>query len=102
MGYYGASLFDFRGLMYFSAALQRLILFLSPTLVVIISALVIGYRIQARDVFALAISYAGNALVFIHDFSVNRENVLNEWRPGNQPQEKMKLKHWCGLQAESA
>lgn len=43
MGYYGASLLDFWGLMYISAALERLILFLTPTLVIIISALVIGY-----------------------------------------------------------
>lgn len=76
MGYYGASLFDFWGLMYISAALERLILFLNPTLVVILSALAFGYRIQARDVFALVISYAGIALVFTHDLSVNRDDVL--------------------------
>jgi drug/metabolite transporter (DMT)-like permease len=76
IGYYGASLFDFWGLMYISAALERLILFLNPTLVVIISALALGYRIQARDVFALVISYAGIALVFTHDLSVNRDNVM--------------------------
>ena len=76
MGYYGASLFDFWGLMYISASLERLILFLNPTLVVFISALAIGYRIQARDVFALVTSYAGIALVFTHDLSVNRDNVL--------------------------
>ena len=76
MGYYGASLFDFWGLMYVSAALERLILFLNPTLVVIISALAVGYRIVARDVFALIISYAGIALVFAHDFSINPDTVM--------------------------
>ena len=76
MGYYGASLFDFWGLMYISAALERLILFLNPTLVVIISALAVGYRIVARDVFALATSYAGIALVFAHDFSINPDTVM--------------------------
>jgi drug/metabolite transporter (DMT)-like permease len=76
LGYYGASLLDFWGLLYISAALERLILFLNPTLVVIISALALGYRIQARDVFALLVSYAGIALVFSHDLSVNRDSVM--------------------------
>lgn len=75
MGYYGASLFDFWGLLYISAALERLILFLNPTLVVIISALALGYRIIGRDMFALAISYAGIALAFAHDLRVNPDKV---------------------------
>ncbi len=76
MGYYGASLLDFWGLMYISAALERLILFLNPTLVVLISVFVVGYRIIARDVFALVTSYAGIALVFVHDLSINPDKVL--------------------------
>lgn len=67
MGYYGASLLDFWGLQYISAALERLILFLNPTMVVLISVVFIGYRIVSRDVFALLISYAGIVLVFMHD-----------------------------------
>ncbi len=76
MGYYGASLLDFWGLMYISAALERLILFLNPTLVVLISVFAVGYRIIARDVFALATSYAGIALVFVHDLAINPDKVL--------------------------
>lgn len=76
MGYYGASLFDFWGLMYISAGLERLILFLNPTMVVLISAATIGYRIVGRDIFALAISYVGIALVFVHDLHLNPDNVL--------------------------
>ncbi len=76
MGYYGASLLDFWGLMFVSAALERLILFLNPTFVVIISALAIGYRIQALDIFALVVSYAGILLAFTHDLNINREHVL--------------------------
>ena len=76
MGYYGASLLDFWGLMYISAALERLILFLTPTLVIIISALVIGYRIGVRDVFALFISYTGIALVYVNDLNINPDKVL--------------------------
>ena len=76
MGYYAASLFDFWGLQYISAALERLILFLNPTFVVLISAIVLGYRIRKRDVFALAMSYAGITLVFVHDLQFNPEKVL--------------------------
>ncbi|MEP7155784.1 MAG: DMT family transporter [Betaproteobacteria bacterium] len=76
MGYYGASLFDFWGLMYISAALERLILFLNPTLVVLISVVAVGYRIVGRDIFALAVSYAGIALVFVHDLNLNPDKVL--------------------------
>ena len=76
MGYYGASLLDFWGLMYISAALERLILFLNPTLVVLISVAAVGYRIVGRDIFALAISYAGIALVFVHDLTINPDKVL--------------------------
>jgi drug/metabolite transporter (DMT)-like permease len=76
MGYYGASLFDFWGLQYISAALERLILFLNPTIVVLLSAAFLGYRIHRRDVAALALSYAGIALVFVHDLFVNSNAVL--------------------------
>jgi drug/metabolite transporter (DMT)-like permease len=76
MGYYGASLFDFWGLKYISAALERLILFLNPTIVVLLSAAFLGYRIGRRDVAALALSYAGIALVFVHDLVVNSNSVL--------------------------
>lgn len=76
MGYYASSLFDFMGLQYISAALERLILFLNPTIVVLISALAFGYRIGKRDVFALIASYLGIALVFFHDLQFNPEKVL--------------------------
>ena len=76
MGYYAASLLDFWGLQYISAALERLILFLNPTIVVLISVLAFGYRIGKRDVFALSISYVGIALVFVHDLQFDPEKVL--------------------------
>lgn len=70
VGYYLASYLDFLGLQYISAGLERLILFLYPTMVVLISALVLKHRIGRSIVFALAISYAGIALVFLHDMHV--------------------------------
>ncbi len=67
IGYYLASLLDFIGLKYISAALERLVLYLYPTLVVLLSALVLRKPISRRAVLALVISYAGIALVFVHD-----------------------------------
>jgi drug/metabolite transporter (DMT)-like permease len=67
IGYYLASLLDFSGLQYISAALERLVLFLYPTLVVLLSALVLGKPISRPAGIALVLSYAGIALVFAHD-----------------------------------
>jgi drug/metabolite transporter (DMT)-like permease len=67
IGYYLASLLDFMGLQYISAALERLVLYLYPTLVVLLSALAGRKPISRRAALALLISYAGIALVFVHD-----------------------------------
>ena len=74
-GYYLASYLDFMGLQYISAGLERLILFLYPTMVVLISALVFKHRIVRSVLFALLISYAGIALVFLHDLRVLQHNT---------------------------
>jgi drug/metabolite transporter (DMT)-like permease len=63
LGYYLASLLDFLGLQYVSAGLGRLIMFLYPTLVVILSAVFLARRPTPRELAALALTYAGIALV---------------------------------------
>lgn len=63
LGYYLASLLDFLGLQYVSAGLGRLIMFLYPTLVVILSALFLAKPPSRRELGALALTYAGIALV---------------------------------------
>ena len=70
IGYYLASLVDFMGLQYVTASLERLMLYLYPTLVVILSALFYKQRITGRIVVALALSYAGIVLVFGRDLSL--------------------------------
>lgn len=62
LGYYGASVLDFYGLLYISAGLERLILFVYPTLVVALSALLFRTPITRRIVLALALTYGGVAL----------------------------------------
>lgn len=69
-GYYGASILDFWGLMYISAALERLILYTYPTLTVLLGVVFFGKRLGRREVAALALTYAGIALAFAHDLSL--------------------------------
>lgn len=75
IGYYLASLLDFWGLQYISASLERLILFLNPTMVVLLSALILKKPITNRIAIALGLSYAGIVLVFAHDFHLARETT---------------------------
>ncbi len=67
VGYYLASLLDFMGLEHVTAAFERLVLFLYPTIVVLLSAAWLRVRITRRIVVALVVSYAGIALVFASD-----------------------------------
>ena len=70
-GYYLASLADFMGLKYVTAALERLMLYLYPTIVVVLSALFLRQRITGRIVLALVLSYAGIVLVFGRDLTLS-------------------------------
>jgi drug/metabolite transporter (DMT)-like permease len=76
VGYYLASYFDFLGLLHITAALERLILFVHPTFVLVLSALLFGRRITARDVGCFALCYAGIGLVFGNDVMSQPGNVV--------------------------
>ncbi len=64
IGYYFSSFLDFLGLQYVSAGLERLILYLNPTLVLLGSWALFGQRATLRQFLALAVSYCGVLLVF--------------------------------------
>jgi drug/metabolite transporter (DMT)-like permease len=66
-GYYLASFLDFWGLQYISASLERLILYLNPTLVLILGWVLYQRRITPLQGVAMAVSYAGVLLVFGHE-----------------------------------
>ena len=68
-GYYLASHLDFLGLQYISASLERLILYLNPTLVLMLGWMLYGRRIGLRQALAMAVSYSGVLLVFGHEAS---------------------------------
>ncbi len=63
IGYYLASFFDFLGLVHVGAGIGRLIQFLYPTLVLLLSFLFLKKRPTPRELAALALSYLGIALV---------------------------------------
>lgn len=75
LGYYLASFLDFAGLAYISATLERLILYLTPTLVALIGWLAFGRRIGRRQALALLVSYAGVALAFGHDLRLGGRGI---------------------------
>ena len=67
IGYYVSSFLDFLGLQYISVGLERLILFLTPTFVLLITAVFLKRRISRYEWLALGLSYCGIVLVFVHD-----------------------------------
>lgn len=76
VGYYLASLFDFMGLQYIKAGLERIILFIYPTIVVLLSWLVFGKRITKIQVIAIGITYIGVLVTFWGEISINDSAAL--------------------------
>jgi drug/metabolite transporter (DMT)-like permease len=69
-GYYLASFLDFAGLAYISASLERLILYLNPTLVMLLGWGLYQRKIKPLQMLGMGISYCGVALVFGHELAV--------------------------------
>jgi len=74
-GYYLASFLDFVGLQYVSASLERLILYLSPTMVLLLGWLLFKRRVARRQLIALAVSYLGVLLVFGQELKIEGAHV---------------------------
>lgn len=75
-GYYLASFLDFAGLQYITASLERLILYLNPTIVLIVGSLLLKTEVKPRQWAALAVGYLGVLLVFGHDVTVSGPHVV--------------------------
>jgi len=69
LGYYAASFLDFVGLQWVGAGVGRLILYLFPTLVLLLSFLFLHKKPTWREIAALGLSYAGIALVLSNQLS---------------------------------
>jgi drug/metabolite transporter (DMT)-like permease len=74
-GYYLASFLDFAGLQYVTASFERLILYLNPTVVLLMGLVLFKRRPTARQWAALATSYAGVLVVFGHELTLAGANV---------------------------
>ena len=74
-GYYLSSFLDFLGLQYISASFERLILYLNPTLVLVLGWVLYKRKITYRQGMAMALSYSGVLLVFGHEVSLVGDNI---------------------------
>ncbi len=74
-GYYLASFLDFAGLAYISASLERLILYLNPTLVLLLGLVIYRRRVTTLQIIGMAISYCGVVLVFAHEITLLGSNA---------------------------
>jgi drug/metabolite transporter (DMT)-like permease len=75
-GYYLASFLDFLGLQYVTASLERLILYLNPSIVLLLGWLLLKRPPTRRQIIVLLLSYAGVLLVFGHEVSLQGREVL--------------------------
>jgi len=76
IGYYLGSFLDLAGLQYISAGFGRLILYLYPTLVLLLSAAFLRQPLRSRQLASLALSYAGIAMVFSAEARLGTDRML--------------------------
>ncbi len=75
LGYYLASLFDFMGLQFLKAGLERIILFIYPTLVVIISWFFFKKKLSFNQILAILVTYVGVFITFWEEIGLEGESV---------------------------
>jgi len=74
MGYYVSSLLDFVGLQYISAGIERVVLFIYPTLVLLMAWIFYKKRINKIQWIAVAITYAGLLLAFVNEAALSKQS----------------------------
>ena len=79
LGYYLSSLFDFIGLQYISAGLERLILFLYPSFSVLINAAFFRQKMSRVQFWALALTYAGIGIAYFGELRIDTGNPNFYW-----------------------
>lgn len=73
IGYFAASYLDFWGLKYISASMERLILFMYPTIVLLLNAVFFKEKINRIQIIALLITYVGISIVFAQGLSITQQ-----------------------------
>lgn len=76
LGYYLSSYLDFTGLQYVSASLERLILFVYPTMVVIISAVIYNIKVTQKQVLGIIVAYFGVFLIFFQRSEMDSHSAV--------------------------
>lgn len=76
VGYYLSSTLDFLGLQFISVGLERLILFLTPTFVLLLTSIILKRHISRLEWTAMALSYCGIVLVFVQDVKTGTGPVV--------------------------
>ncbi|WP_136480650.1 DMT family transporter [Cognatitamlana onchidii] len=71
IGYYLASYFDFIGLIYIKASLERIILFLYPTVVILLNRLFLKQRINNLQRAAIGVTYLGIVITFYQEIEIS-------------------------------
>ena len=71
LGFYLASYFDFKGLEYIKASLERLILFIYPTFVIILSFIFLKIKISRYQFYAILVAYFGICIVFLPEIEIS-------------------------------
>lgn len=76
LGYFLSAYLDFLGLQYISAGLERVILYLTPAIVLLLSKFFLNKAIDHRQYWAMAVAYVGIVLVFLHDIELNGSGAV--------------------------
>jgi drug/metabolite transporter (DMT)-like permease len=74
-GYYLSSFFDFAGLQYISAGLERLILFLFPSFVLIINSVFFRQKVSGIQLLAVALTYIGIGMAYYGELHIDPDNA---------------------------
>ena len=75
LGYYLASLFDFMGLQFLKAGLERIILFIYPTIVVFLSWLFLKKKLTSKHFLAILITYLGTLTTFWDELGISGDSI---------------------------
>jgi drug/metabolite transporter (DMT)-like permease len=75
VGYYLASFFDFVGLTYIKASLERIILFVYPTIVILLNRFFFKQPITKIQALAIFLSYLGIVIAFSDEVDISGNNV---------------------------
>lgn len=75
VGYYLASYFDFLGLQYIKAGLERIILFIYPTIVLVISRIFLKKKISKKQLLAIGITYVGVIITFWQELQLDTPDI---------------------------